>query len=266
MEALLKSQEELSSKYRDEAKTLAGRSEALVMELRAEAERLNIRNAEVTAQLAQAVSQNGKLEREEREAGQRAALLTKQLKEVQAVRAQQGALIAQLKGAQGSWDAERKVLLRTVRGETATAAAASAGAAVAKLRAAAAADGGARAPATSAAMAAAAEVEEGSRGRAAPRCQRRPRERASARARPPDRWRHEDGARAGVCVCWYEQGEPSAHNRGGRVSEWCMGCKTRSHRGRAVRGACVPTSARLGPQASGAGRAVPTAEQLLPDR
>ena len=87
VEALLKSQEELSSKYRDEAKTLASRSEALVMELRAECERLNIRNAEVTAQLAQAVSQNGKLEREEREAGQRAALLTKQLKEVQAVRA-----------------------------------------------------------------------------------------------------------------------------------------------------------------------------------
>ena len=52
-EAKLRAQEELGGRYRDEAKTIAERSESLVSELRAETERLSIRNAELQSQLAQ---------------------------------------------------------------------------------------------------------------------------------------------------------------------------------------------------------------------
>ena len=54
-------QEELSNSYRDEAKTVAERSEALVNELRAETERLTIRNAELSASLAQTIQANGQV-------------------------------------------------------------------------------------------------------------------------------------------------------------------------------------------------------------
>ena len=47
-------------------RVLVQRSEALVVELRAESERLSIRNAELSSQLAQAVANNATLERAER--------------------------------------------------------------------------------------------------------------------------------------------------------------------------------------------------------
>ena len=72
------------SRYRAEAKTVAERSEALVGELRAEAERLTIRNAELSASLQQLTSANGQLERADREKVSTLAVLKKQLTEVRA--------------------------------------------------------------------------------------------------------------------------------------------------------------------------------------
>ena len=121
VEGLLKSQEELADKYRAEAKTVAERSETLVAELRAESERLTIRNAEVTATLSHMTAANHGLERADRDMSNQLAIVKKQLAEVQAVRAQQGGLLTQLREAEKAWTAEKRVLMRQLRAEHAVA-------------------------------------------------------------------------------------------------------------------------------------------------
>ena len=117
MEELVKAQEELATRYRHEAKTIAERSEALVVELRAESERLSIRNAELSSQLSHAVTTNGQLDRSERDKSAQLVLLQKQLRESQALKTQQTAMIAQLRAAEQSYQAERKVLMRQAKHE-----------------------------------------------------------------------------------------------------------------------------------------------------
>ena len=119
VENLLKSQEDLSDRYRSEAKTVAERSETLVQELRAESERLSIRNAELSASLHQSTQANGQLDRSEREKSTQIAMMQKQLTELQSVRAQQSGLLTQLREAEKSWQAERRILTRQMRAEQA---------------------------------------------------------------------------------------------------------------------------------------------------
>ena len=83
----------LSGRYRDEAKTVAERSEALVQELRAESERLTIRNAELGASLSQLTQANGQLDRSERDKSSQLAVLKKQLEAVTVAYVRQGAAL-----------------------------------------------------------------------------------------------------------------------------------------------------------------------------
>ena len=89
------------------------------MELRAESERLTIRNAELSASLSQITQANAALDRADREKSTALAMAKKQLTEVQAVRAQQGGLLTQLREAEKSWQAERRILTRQLRAEAA---------------------------------------------------------------------------------------------------------------------------------------------------
>ena len=121
VEELLRSQEDLAGRYRDEAKRLAERSESLVNELRAESERLTVRNAELAAQLAQQHRLTDSLERSERERSAQLVLAQQKLKETTLLRSQQSARLAQLQAAEAAWQTERKVLLRQARADHAAA-------------------------------------------------------------------------------------------------------------------------------------------------
>ncbi|KAL1530560.1 hypothetical protein AB1Y20_001461 [Prymnesium parvum] len=115
LEELLKAQEEMGSRYRTEAKSIAERSEVLVQELRAESERLTIRNAELTTQLSGAIARVHQLSTSEREEAAKALTLQAQLKNMQSERGQIMAQLTQLRSAEKGWLAERKALVKQLQ-------------------------------------------------------------------------------------------------------------------------------------------------------
>ena len=86
-------------------------------ELRAEAERLTIRNAELSSQLSTAVSRANQLTHSEREATAQAMHAEAQLKAAQQRVAQSATQLAQLRAAEKAWLSERKAIMRQLQSQ-----------------------------------------------------------------------------------------------------------------------------------------------------
>lgn len=88
------------------------------MELRAEAERLTVRNAELTTQLTSAVGRVGQLTVLERDEAIRAATVESQLKAALAECSRLTSQLVQLRTAEKGWLAERRAFMKQLQAPT----------------------------------------------------------------------------------------------------------------------------------------------------
>ncbi len=153
---------------------IAERSEGLVHELRAEAERLSLRNAELSAQHAAATQRANAASQAERDEVARSTALAAEAREARERASRLSAELARLRGAEKAHAHERKVMARQLQRAQVLAEAPPAGAAPPGAVAAAVAAGASAAAAATAPKPAAGEsVEEARRARRVERERRR---------------------------------------------------------------------------------------------